>query len=137
MITTFLHPVTRSVSAASEVQCEEPGCELLLPPVTPNYKKTEHLDSGFKCVAGRVSMTSLPIGPSCTVHCVENLASHPKDGVGQCTVPAVLLAEADQTAVPFYGISCHEGRQFLVDINENFIYINEATFYPRVNPASV
>ena len=44
----FLHPVTSSASAASEFECEEPGGESLLPPATPNCKKTEHHDSGFR-----------------------------------------------------------------------------------------
>ena len=35
---------------------------------------------------------------SCTVHCVENTASHKKDSVGQCTLLTVLLGEADQTS---------------------------------------
>ena len=45
MITTFLHPMTSSASAAaSEVECEEPGGESLSPPTT----KTKHRDSGFR-----------------------------------------------------------------------------------------
>ena len=49
MITTFLHPVTSSASAAaSEVEREEPGGESLSPPATPNCKKTKHRDSRFR-----------------------------------------------------------------------------------------
>ena len=76
------------------------------------------------------------------MHCVE--ASHQKDSVGQCTVPKVSSGEADQTSeVPmpqrcrlaeshatgkqhWKCRSVNSGGQFLVDINGNFIDINEA-----------
>ena len=74
------------------------------------------------------------------MHCV-NTASHKKDGVGQCTMLTVSPGEADQTSeipVPqqcrfaeshpvasWKSRSVNSGRQFLVDINGNFIYINE------------
>ena len=31
--------------------------------------------------------------PLCTVHSIENIARHKKDGVGQCTVPTVSRSE--------------------------------------------
>ena len=43
--TTFLHPVPSSVSAALQVEREEPGGKSLLTPATA--KKTKHCDSGF------------------------------------------------------------------------------------------
>ena len=57
----FLHPVTSSASAVSEFEREEPGGESLSPPVTPNCKKTQHHDSGFRSACPD-EFPLLPIG---------------------------------------------------------------------------
>ena len=77
-----------------------------------------------------------------------------KDGVGQCTMLTVSTGEADQTSqipVPqrccfveshdwkqhWKSRSVNSGRQFLVDINENFIYINEVLSWGETLKATV
>ena len=81
---------------------------------------------------------------SCTVHCVENMASHQEDSIGQCTVPTVSPGEADQTSeVPLpqrclaeshasaassstgsAGLSTAEGISWLILMKTSFILMN-------------
>ena len=80
----FLQPVT-SASSASEVGHEEPGDDSLLPPATA--KKILGLAVRSRTsFHGFTTYWMIKKAPSCTVHSVENTASHKKDGVGQYTV---------------------------------------------------
>ena len=98
--------MTSSVSAMSEVEREEPGGESLLPPATA--KKILGLASrDWTSFHGLTTYWMIKKAPSCTVHSIENTASHQIDGVGQYTVLTVSPGEADQTSEILVPQWCH------------------------------
>ena len=77
-ITTFLHPVTSSASAASEVECEERGGESPLHlqlPRRPSIMIVGLAVHGWMSFHGFAVYWMIKKAPSCTVHSVENLAN--------------------------------------------------------------
>ena len=78
-ITTLLHPVT---SSDSEAEREEPGGKSLSPRTTA--KKIPDLAArDWMSFHGFTTYWMIKKAPSCTVHYIQNIASHQKDGVGQ------------------------------------------------------